>query len=162
MKLKSILVTLVALSFIFETQIYAQETSSQSDILIIKNKLKEWAEAFNSRNLPKIQEIYADDFIASYPNQPNQDLNLTIESFKHLFQNTFLEMKMSFKVLEIESGGDLAYVRLNQVSEVKPKNAKKPQYGEDTGIQIWKKQPNGEWKLSRSVMYPLGVSSKMN
>ncbi len=160
--MKSILVTVVALSFIFEAQIFPQGTSPQSDILIIKNKLKEWAESFNSRNLSKIQEIYSDDYIASYPNQPNQDLNLTIESFKHLFQNTFLEMKMSFKVLEIESDGDLAYVRLNQVSEVKPKNAKKPQYGEDTGIQIWKKQPNGEWKLSRSVMYPLGVSSKMN
>ena len=160
--MKSILLTLVALSFIFEANLFAQETASQSDILIIKNRLKEWADFFNERNLEKLKGIYADDYLASYPNQPNQDLNLTLESFKHLFQNTFLEMKMSFKILEIESGGDLAYVRLNQVSEVKPKNAKKPQYGEDTGIQIWKKQPTGEWKLSRSVMYPLGVSSQNN
>ncbi len=160
--MRSLLVTLVVFGFIFESGIFAQEAAPKGDILIIKNRVKEWADYFNSRNLEKVKEIYADDYLASYPNQPNQDLNLTLESFNHLFQNNFLEMKMSFKILEIESGGDLAYVRLNQVSEVKPKNAKQPQYGEDTGIQIWKKQPNGEWKLSRSVMYPMGVSAKTN
>ncbi len=142
--------------------ISAQEAAAQNDFVVIKNKLKKWAESFNQRDLNKLKEIYAEDFLASYPNQPNQDLNLTMESFNHLFQNTFLEMKMSFKVLEIEASGDLAYVRLDQVSEVKPKIAKKPQYGQDTGIQIWKKQANGDWKMSRSVMFPLSVSPNKN
>jgi len=146
-----------ALLVLLAINMYAQETLPQSDVVIIKNKLKNWTDSFNNRDLKNVRSVFAEDYLASYPNQPDQDLNLTMASYKRLFQNTFLEMKLSLQVLEIEANGDLAYVRLNQVSEVKPKSTKQPQYAHDTGIQIWKKQSDGAWKMSRSVMFPLAI-----
>jgi ketosteroid isomerase-like protein len=158
--MKRLLAAVLLFGTCFLIPIMAQENTPQNDILTVKNMINEWVDLFNRRDLKKLKTLYAEDFLASYPNQPDQNFEITIKSFEHLFQNNFLEMKMSIKVFEIETKEDLAYVRLNQISEVKPKNVKKPEYGEDTGIQIWKKDSDGNWQLSRSVMIPIQIQAK--
>jgi ketosteroid isomerase-like protein len=128
---------------VFIVPLKAQKHTAQSEILAIKNRLNEWVEFLNNHNLKKLQTIYTNDYSASYPNQPDQNYELTLNSYERLFQNDFIEIKISIKVLEVEASGNLAYVRLNQTAEVKPKNESKAEYGQDTGIQIWKEQKDG-------------------
>jgi ketosteroid isomerase-like protein len=158
--MKRFTLNVILFAAVFFLPLFAQENAAQSDILVIKNRLNEWVDSFNHRDLKKLQSVYQKDFLASYPNQTDQNLDITFKSYEHLFQNSFLEMKISIKVLEIEASENLAYVRLNQTSEVKPKGAKKAEYGTDAGIQIWKKQNDGTWQLSRSVMIPLPNKNK--
>lgn len=151
--IKRILLTVLCV-FAAKLSAIAQENANNSADQI-KAKLNSWEESFNKRNLTNFGDFYAEGYVGVYPNQPDQTYASTLNEYDRLFQNTFLTIKLKYEIVEIEAGNDFGFTRIIETSEVKPKFATKPQYAQDTGILIWKKQSNGEWKIYRSSLFPL-------
>ena len=158
--MKKILIAAVGFVILMITA-QAQTNIQTSNADQIKAKLIQWEESFNKRYLKNFGSYYSEDYIGLYPNQPDETFTSTLNEYNRLFQNMFLNIKLNYGIIEIEADNNYGYVRVVQTSEVKPKFATKSQFAQDTGIIIWKKQNDGEWKIYRSSLFPL-VNEKEN
>lgn len=152
--MKKILFVLVCCALI-KTSTPAQTDTQKTSADQIKAKLVLLEESFNKRDLKNFDSFYAEDYIGLYPNQPDQTYASTLNEYNRLFQNMFLSIKLKYEVIEIEADNNFGYMRVVETSEVKPKFTTKPQFAKDSGIIIWKKQSDGEWKISRSSLFPV-------
>ncbi|MCL4549347.1 MAG: hypothetical protein M1495_12350 [Bacteroidetes bacterium] len=158
--MKKILIAAVGFVILMITA-QAQTNIQTSNADQIKAKLIQWEESFNKRYLKNFGSYYSEDYIGLYPNQPDETFTSTLNEYNRLFQNMFLNIKLNYGIIEIEADNNYGYMRVVQTSEVKPKFAAKSQFAQDTGIIIWKKQNDGEWKIYRSSLFPL-VKEKEN
>ena len=154
--MKKIIILIFAVSYaMLITTALAQSDSQKRAADQIKAKLILWEESFNKRDLKNYGSFFTEDYLGSYPNQPDQTYASTLSEYNRLFQNMFLSIKLKYEVIEIEADNNFGYMRVVETSEVKPKSATKAQVAQDSGILIWKKQNDGEWKIFRSSLFPL-------
>lgn len=91
---------------------------------------------------------YTEDAVILPPNTPAVEGWDPIKSYI-LTEGTEVDFKVD--MLEIEGRGDLAYVRGTYSETVTRPGADTPT--KDTGkyIEIWRKQPDGSWKVIRDI-----------
>ena len=95
---------------------------------------------------PAVVSVYAEDGILLPPNMPAVQGRAAIQSFFGAFPK-LTAFKQS--VIEVEGQGDLAYPRGTYEMTTMPPGAKAPL--KDTGkvIAVWRKQPDGSWRVLR-------------
>lgn len=128
--------------------------AQSNDTKVIQKNLEEWITAFNDKNTEKALSIYNEDFMGYYPEQKEQTLEDIKEQQKTIFNNKNLSVKLEIDIIEIETSGNLAFVRMILKAVVKPTYSTQPAVAWDKGIQVWQKNNNGEWKLKRSSTFP--------
>jgi len=143
----------VMLFFTNQNFIFAQAESTD----IIKSRFINWIDNFNKKDLEKLLSIYSEDYSGYYSGHPDQNLKTIGEQNENIFNNKYLSVKLSAQVVEIEVSDNLAFVRMILTWSIRPTNIKTPQVLRDKGIQVWKKQGN-DWKIFRSITYPLPAS----
>lgn len=129
-------------------------TAQTNDSQIIENTLNEWIESFNKKDIEKSLTIFSPDFIGYYPDQKEQTAKDMAEQYRHILSNSNLAVKLELKIIEIKTSGSLAFVNLELKASIKPTYSPQPQIAYDKGIQIWEKNSNGEWRLTRSSTFP--------
>lgn len=95
-----------------------------------------------------VRADYTEDAIVMPPDTPAVQGWDAIKSYI-LTEGTVLDFKI--QMLEIEGEGDLAYVRGTYAMTVMLPGASGPTKGTGKYIEIWRKQPDGSWKVIRDI-----------
>lgn len=156
MKQFRLILFLTVLIISFSHEIIAQA----DDIIAVKNEIYKWKDSFNKQDLQNTLSIYAENYIGYYPGSAPLDIKAMREQYEKFFGNKFLKVTLNLDVIEVRTGGDLAYTTVNLIWAFLPSVSNAPQYAYEKGIQIWEKQTDGKWQLIRSSIYP--YSEKKN
>lgn len=121
----------------------------------IRQRLEQWPKDFNSKRIKETCALFAPDLVASYPN--TQDKNYA-EMCRHLTAAmTDIHKQYSYEQPKIEQiilSGDLAAVRLVWTLHVHS-NQQEIEKVTEKGLDIFKRQPDGSWKIAISYAFPL-------
>jgi ketosteroid isomerase-like protein len=119
----------------------------------IRTALQSWTAAFNAGDVRHVCDLFSRDLIAQYQGQPERDYQLQCD----LLTNSLKDKKKSYRysphIQEILVAGDLAVVRLVWTLESASEDGRQRQIIEEPGIDIFRKQVGGRWKISRYIAY---------
>jgi ketosteroid isomerase-like protein len=150
MKLIKLVSILILLLITFHQNVFAQA----DDVIAIKHELYKWKDAFNQKDLQNTLSVYAENYIGYYPGSATLDIKVIKEQFEKFFNNKYLKVTLSLEINEVQKSGSLAYTTINLIWAFLPSVSNSPQNAFEKGIQIWEKQANGKWQITRSSIYP--------
>ena len=94
-----------------------------------------------------VKFYYTEDAMTLSPNEPAvQGRASQIAWYK-----AYPPFELAEKILELDGRGDLAYARLTYSLKVKMPGAEEPIVDTGKGMEIWKKQKDGSWKVSCDI-----------
>lgn len=117
--------------------------------------LNQWSDDFNAERIEPVCRLFAEDVVASYPHSADRNYASLCRNFKGIFSNP--DMKFTYdrpEIKEILVSGDLAVVRLVWTLKVSKHDIQIERVVEN-GLDVFKKQPDGTWKIHTSYAYPL-------
>jgi ketosteroid isomerase-like protein len=102
-----------------------------------------------------IMRSITQDAVLSYPGLPDADVPKMAEGFRKQFANPAAKsLRYDVTIEDILTSGDLAVVRaIWTVRGVKADGTAFSSQEKD--MEIWRRQPSGEWKLLRGMSFPL-------
>lgn len=129
------------------------DTESKTAII---HALQKWSEDFNAKNIEATCGLFAPDLIVSYPGTADRNY---AEMCRHLTAIlTDIDKRFHYEAPRIEQiliEGDLAVVRLTWILTISSHNPpKKIETLKEKGLDIFKRQRDGHWKISISYAYP--------
>jgi uncharacterized protein (TIGR02246 family) len=130
----------------------AAPSSAQSpDEAAIRTALAKWTADFNARDASKICDLFAPDLRYDYRGLPERDYEALCALLRRALADTSKTFTYSLDIKEIIVSGDLAVVRLVWTSKLtadgKTVETKEP------GLDVFRKQPDGSWKIARYIAY---------
>ena len=129
-----------------------ESSKRAEDVGVIRRLVgPEWTAAWIAGDASAVADFYAGDAILLPQNQPPIIGKDAIRSGFETFFEQF-SVSGSSEILELEVGGDWAYMRGTYTITVTPK-AGGPPVEEDRGNWLWivKRQPDGAWKIFRAM-----------
>ena len=121
----------------------------------IETALDNWTKAFNSRDTGRVCDLFARDLVAIYQGQPERNY----EAICRLLSSSLSDREKSYRYIldlkEILVSGDLAAVRLVWTLTVSRKDRGIIETVEEPGLDIFRRQPDGSWKIARYLAFPV-------
>ena len=129
---------------------------TEGDEREIRSALESWTRDFNDKKTDKVCGLFAPDLIANYGNYPE----LTYESICAQLKSSLTMEDKTFRytldIQEIIVSGDLAVVRLIWTLNVRDTSGNLTETVKDRGMDIFRRQADGNWRISRYIAYPTG------
>jgi len=122
----------------------------------IESALRKWRDDFNGRNVDGICDLFAPDLIANYGDFPQISYESICKQLKSSLTNPDLNFHYDLGITEIIVSGDTGVVRLIWDLTVTDANGKVIERTKDRGMDIFRRQPDVTWKISRYIAYPVG------
>jgi uncharacterized protein (TIGR02246 family) len=129
-----------------------QDVGTQRDPLsdrgAIEASLRQWPRDFNARNLDAACSLFADDLLLVYPGAPDRDRDAFCSHLREVFNapaKTFSYDEPDIK--EVLVDGDLATVRLFWTLTVKDASGTVLETVREDGVDVFRRQPDGSWKI---------------
>jgi uncharacterized protein (TIGR02246 family) len=119
----------------------------------IRAALTQWMADFNAGNADKVCGLFAPDLIAQYRGQPERDYQGLCDLLKRSLSDRSKTYTYALALKEIIVAGDLAVVRLTWTLKVKPKDGVGEISSDEPGMDIFRRQADGSWKISRYIAY---------
>ena len=119
----------------------------------IRAALTQWMADFNAGKADKVCGLFAPDLIAQYRGQPERDYQGLCDLLKRSLNDRSKTYAYSLAIKEILVAGDVAVVRLTWTLKVKPKDGAGEVSSEEPGMDIFRRQADGSWKISRYIAY---------
>jgi ketosteroid isomerase-like protein len=119
----------------------------------IRAALVQWMADFNARRADKVCGLFAPDLIAQYRGQPERDYNSLCDLLKRSLGDRTKTYRYALAINEILVVGDLAVVRLVWTLTVQRQDIAGEIVADEPGMDIFRRQPDGSWKISRYVAY---------
>jgi steroid delta-isomerase len=120
----------------------------------IRAALTQWMADFNARRIDKVCDLFAPDLIAQFRGQPETSYTALCNQLTHSLSDPTRTYSYSLAINEILVFGDIAVVRLVWTLKVERPGASAVTTDE-TGMDIFRRQPNGDWKIARFIAYDL-------
>jgi ketosteroid isomerase-like protein len=96
---------------------------------------------------------YAPDSLLSYPGAPDSDYRHARASYARRFaEPPPFPVTISFRLEELQTSGDLAFARLLWLVE---RDSDKKRLSTHKDLEVWKRQPDGTWRLYRGLSFHL-------
>lgn len=132
--------------FVFVVPAYAQ---TAADSTAIRRQAERWVEAARQEDADALAALYTEDAIMLPPGAPPITGRDRIRS---LFARQFArsEGTYEFQTYELVVTGDWAYRRGSYVATVDPAQGDAVRL-EDKFIDIWRRSPDGEWRIARDI-----------
>jgi len=121
-----------------------------SDKEDIERRRAEYVAAFNREDIDAMAEYAAPDTPGMAPNRPAIK---GLEAHLQMWADCFSMAKSRFYVYpeELDIAGDVAVDRHRWALDSMPKRGGRPVHDEGKGIWIWRRQPDGQWKVARGI-----------
>lgn len=119
----------------------------------IREALEKWRSAFNESDQKQVCDLFAPDLIANYQGQPERDYASLCQLLRTSLQDAQTIYRYLLRINEILVFGDAAIVRLIWTLEI-DKAGKPKETIEEPGVDIFRHQTDGSWKISRYLAYP--------
>ena len=94
--------------------------------------------------------------IANYGDFPQISFESICKQLKSSLTNPELTFHYDLDLTEIIVSGDTGVVRLIWTLTVTGPDGKVVETTKDRGMDIFRRQPDGTWKISRYIAYPMG------
>ena len=133
----------------------AAETAEQSSAAI-RAALEQWTADFNAGNRARVCDLFAPDLISNFRGAPERDFRALCDNLQKSLADPTKTYRNVLELQEIIVSGDLAAVRLIWHSTVKLKDSGTEETDAEPGLDIFRRQPDGSWKIARFIAYPLG------
>jgi len=133
------------------TQIRAQTTDSAQSA--IRAAIMQWTADFNARNSREICNLFAPDLRYDYQGSPERGYQDVCGLLQRSLTDPNKRYSYSPNIKEIMVSGDLAIVRLTWTLTVKTEGVAGDVTAEEPGMDIFRRQPDGSWKIIRYVAY---------
>jgi uncharacterized protein (TIGR02246 family) len=128
------------------------ETPAQA---AIRSALTQWMADFNAGDAEKVCDLFARDVIAQYRGQPERGYDALCDLLKRSLRDRSKSYTYSLAIKEILVEGDLGVVRLTWTLQVRGKDAGNETTSVEPGIDIFRRQAGGSWKISRYLAYEM-------
>jgi ketosteroid isomerase-like protein len=119
----------------------------------IRAALTQWMTDFNSGNSKEVCTLFAPDLISDYPGQPQRDYKTQCALLQRSLTDSTKKYTYSLSIKEILVSGDLAVVRLVWTLKIQNKQSGVELASEEPGMDVFRRQPDGNWKISRYIAY---------
>jgi ketosteroid isomerase-like protein len=120
----------------------------------IRTTLQNWTKDFNAGRLSEVCALFAPDLISNYQGQPTGSYNSLCAQLRASFNDPGKSYHYSLQIKEILVCGDLAVARLMWNLRVTGKSMPRENFIDETSLDIFRRQPDGSWKISRFNAYP--------
>jgi steroid delta-isomerase len=119
----------------------------------IRSAIEDWRSAFNARNEDRVCALFAADLIANYQGEPERDYASLCETLRTAIRDPDTTYRYSVEINEIMVYGEAAVVRLVWALEI-DKAGSPTRTIEEPAVDIFHRQADGSWKISRYLAYP--------
>jgi len=120
----------------------------------IRAALDSWTKAFNSRDAGHVCDLFARDLVAAYQGQPERNYDAICALLSSSLRDREKSYHYSLDLKEILVSGDLAAVRLVWTLTVARQEGGVIETIEEPGLDIFRRQPDGSWKIARYLAFP--------
>jgi uncharacterized protein (TIGR02246 family) len=129
----------------------AEESSRQ-----IRAALEQWTADFNAGNRSRVCDLFAPDLISNFRGAPERDYQALCDNLQKSLADPTKTYHNMLELREIIVSGDLAVVRLVWHSTVKLTDSGVEESDAEPGLDVFRRQPDGSWKIARFIAYPVG------
>ena len=120
----------------------------------IRVELEKWKLDFNAGDASQVCALFAPDLISNFRGQPEDTYNSLCANLQAALTDPAKTYHYDLEIKEILVSGDLAVVRLVWTLKVRPKDAAASEVTtREPGMDIFRRQPDGSWKISRYMAY---------
>ena len=119
----------------------------------IREALVKWASDFNAGEAAEICGLFAPDLRYDYRGHPERGYDDICGLLQRSLSDRTKKYSYALRIKEIVVSGDLAVVRLVWTLKVSPAGAATEMVSEEPGMDIFRKQPDGRWKIIRYIAY---------
>jgi steroid delta-isomerase len=121
----------------------------------IEQRLRTWTEDFNAGRVDKLCDLFAPDLIANYCGQPEKSFDSLCDALQTDLIGGPREFRYDLELNEVMVSGDMAAVRLIWHLTVTNKETGETFESADRGIDIFRLQPDGKWRIARYIAYEI-------
>jgi len=121
----------------------------------IEQRLRQWTEDFNAGRVDRLCDLFAPDLIANYRGQPEKSFDSLCTALREDITNGPRAFHYALELNEIMVSGDMAMVRLIWHLTVTDRETGETFESADRGIDIFRLQPDGEWRIARYIAYEI-------
>jgi steroid delta-isomerase len=126
------------------------DTPAQAEI---RAALTQWMADFNAGKADKVCDLFAPDLVAQYRGQPERGYEALCGLLKRSLNDRGKRYNYALAIEEIIVEGDIAVVRLTWTLDVR--SAEGESTSVEPGFDIFRRQPDGSWKIARYIAYEL-------
>jgi uncharacterized protein (TIGR02246 family) len=119
----------------------------------IRDALIKWTKAFNAGDTAAVCGLFARDLRYDYRGHPERGFDDICGLLQRSLGDRTRTYSYSLQIHEILVSGDLAVVRLAWTLEVRPAGATTGTVSQEPGMDIFRRQPDGSWKIIRYIAY---------
>ena len=145
-----LLAAAVVLAFLFGQASAQPATSAEA---AIRDALASWTRQFNAGDADAVCGLFAPDLRYDYRGFPERGFDEICGLLRRSLNDRTRKYSYSLLIKEVIVAGDLAVVRLVWRLETVPVGAAAARVSEEPGIDIFRKQPDGSWKIFRYIAY---------
>jgi uncharacterized protein (TIGR02246 family) len=121
------------------------------DVAAIKRLYEDWKAPWEAGDAAAVAAFYAADAIQMPVNEPDIIGKDAWQSSLQTFFDQFTVKGGTSEVSEAEVAGDLAFARGTYLITVTPKAGGKPTQSSGKYVHIFKRQPDGSWKIYHAI-----------
>jgi ketosteroid isomerase-like protein len=137
--------------------LFAARASAQDSTAATQNQirvaLEKWKLDFNARDVSQVCALFAPDLISNFRGQPEDTYNSLCANLQMALSDPDKTYHYDLEIKEILVSGDLAVVRLVWTLKLHSKNGGSEQITREPGMDIFRRQPDASWKISRYMAF---------
>jgi ketosteroid isomerase-like protein len=119
----------------------------------IRIALEKWTADFNAGNAGKVCDLFASDLRYDYRGQPERGYQDVCSLLRRSLNDRSKHHAYALKIKEILIAGDTAIVRLVWTLRIRSNDAPGFVESTETGMDVFRKQADGSWKIIRYIAY---------
>jgi len=119
----------------------------------IRSAIEHWRSAFNVRDEHQVCDLFAPDLVANYQGEPEHDYSSLCQLLRTALSDPDAKYRYSVRIDEVMVYGEAAVVRLVWALEIDKTGSPKETI-EEPAVDIFRRQADGSWKISRYLAYP--------
>jgi uncharacterized protein (TIGR02246 family) len=156
MRVKSVRIGAIAACMLAMLLSFVPYASAEDSTATVENQirvaLEKWKLDFNARDASQVCALFAPDLISDFRGQPQDTYNSLCANMQQALSDPARTYHYDLEIKEILVSGDLAVVRLVWTLNTIPQNGP-AQTTREPGMDIFRRQPDGSWKISRYMAY---------
>jgi uncharacterized protein (TIGR02246 family) len=118
----------------------------------VRSALAAWNADFNAGNADRICNLFAPDLRYDYLGLPERNFEDMCAQLKRVLADQTKTLAYALDIKEVVMAGDLAVVRLVWTLSARPLEGERVTT-QETGMDIFRRQPDGAWKITRFIAY---------
>jgi ketosteroid isomerase-like protein len=131
----------------------AQASAGDEAEAQIRAALMRWTAAFNARDTGAVCNLFARELRYDFRGTRERGYDDICELLGRSLRDPGARYTYSPAIKEILVAGDLAVVRLVWTLRTRKEGASEDVTTEETGMDVFRKQPDGSWKIIRYIAY---------